>query len=80
MVSDKDTHAYLRSQILQSHVRLGELMDERLATAEAEDLEKYFAVLSRLVGKLEDTDKTLKVIAREMVGETAAMIMSELAD
>jgi len=55
-------------------------MDERLASADVEDLEKYFAVLSRLVGKLEDQAKSLKTVAREMVAETAAVVLSELAD
>ncbi len=80
MATDRDKHDYLRSQIAQSHLRLGELMDKRLGSSDVDDLEKYFAVLSRLIGKLEEPEKPLKVVAREMVSETAATVISELAD
>jgi hypothetical protein len=53
-------------------------MDARLASIEADSLERYFAVLSKLVLKLEDPDKTLGQIVSEMMAESASVIMQEM--
>ena len=39
--------------------------------------ERYFAVLSTLVAKLEAPEKSLREIAQEMVAEAASMILLE---
>jgi hypothetical protein len=53
-------------------------MEQRLPAIEDDSLERYFAVLSKLVGKLEDEGKTLGQIMTEMMAETAGMVMAEL--
>jgi hypothetical protein len=69
----------LREQIGETHDRFLHAMSHRLSSVDADDLERYFAIVSNLVSKLEDDCKTLRQVAQEMVSETATIIMSELA-
>jgi hypothetical protein len=69
---------HLLAQLAQTHVRFAELMEERFEHADTVDLERYFGMLSTLVGKLEDEDKPLKDVLREMAAEYAAIILAEL--
>jgi hypothetical protein len=78
MADSAQLKRHLMGQLPQTHARFGELMQARLARAEVEDLERYFGVLSALVGKLEEKDKPLKDILREMAAEYAAIVLMEL--
>ena len=79
MVDRDELHRHLTSEIAQTHARFVELMTTRLADVDGDELERYFAILSKLVSKLEDDEKTLREVAKEMVAESAAVIMAELA-
>lgn len=79
MVDTDELRLHLVSEIAQTHERFVELMASRLADVDGEELERYFAILSKLVCKLEDEEKTLRDVAKEMVAESAAVIMAELA-
>ena len=69
---------HLLAQLARTHVRFAELMEARFEHADTADLERYFGMLSTLVGKLEDEDKNMKDVLREMAAEYAAIILSEL--
>ncbi|MFQ5353083.1 MAG: hypothetical protein ACE5D3_08420 [Candidatus Binatia bacterium] len=69
----------LLDQIQTSHEIFVDAMDRRLQDVGVEHLERYFALLSNLLAKLDDDDKSLKDVAREMVAESAGVIMAELA-
>lgn len=58
--------------------RFCEAMEARLGAIETESLERYFAVLSKLVGKLEDVEKGLGQIMNEMMAEAAGLLMAEM--
>ena len=44
----------------------------------ADTKERYFAVLSVLVAKLETSDKSMRDIMQEMMSEAASVILQEL--
>jgi hypothetical protein len=69
---------HLLAQLSKTHVRFAELMEARFEHADTADLERYFGMLSTLVNKLEDEDRALKDVLREMAAEYAAIILSEL--
>jgi len=79
MSDSDDFKIHLLEQLGETHERFAELMEARLEHAEASEVERYFGLLSNLVAKLEDERKSLKDVAREMVAESAAMIMADLA-
>jgi hypothetical protein len=68
----------LDSDITLTHQRFLAAMEERLPSMNLETKERYFAVLSALVGKLEAPEKNLRDILQEMMSEVAAIIMLEL--
>jgi hypothetical protein len=53
-------------------------MAERLGTMRLDTKERYFAILSVLVTKLEVSDKSMREIMQEMMGEAATVILQEL--
>jgi hypothetical protein len=65
-------------QIGTAHRRLVKAMDGRLGSMSVTTKERYFAVLSTLVGKLETADKSLREIAQEMMAEAASVILLEM--
>jgi len=65
-------------QIVATHKRFVKAMDGRLPTLGLDTKERYFAVLSALVAKLEDPAKPLKDIMQEMMLEAGSMILQEL--
>jgi hypothetical protein len=75
---DETLRYALEADIRMTQERFCAAMDARLASIEAESLERYFAVLSNLVLKLEDPAKTLGEVMHEMVAESAGMIMQEM--
>lgn len=68
----------LDMDIAMTHARFVDAMENRLPALPLESKERYFAVLSALVGKLEDPDKQLRQILEEMMVEAGAMILQEI--
>ncbi len=73
-----DLQRDLVDQIRMTHERFAEAMNGRLPTMTLEQTERYFAVLSSLVGRLEDAEKPLKVILQEMMAEAAPYLFHEI--
>ena len=68
----------LDRQIVATHRRFTKAMDGRLGSMSLESKERYFAVLSALVGKLESIEKPLREIMQEMMSEAATLILQEM--
>ena len=68
----------LDRQIVATHRRFVKAMDGRLGAMSVETKERYFAVLSSLVTKLETSEKPMRDIMQEMMGEAASLILQEL--
>jgi len=68
----------LEDDIRMTQERFCAAMESRLPGIEPDSLERYFAVLSKLVAKLEDPEKSLSQIMNEMMAETASVLMQEL--
>jgi hypothetical protein len=68
----------LDRQIVATHRRFVKAMDGRLGDLSAETKERYFAVLSSLVAKLEEAEKPMRDIVQEMMSEAASVILQEL--
>ncbi|HJQ85068.1 MAG TPA: hypothetical protein VKA21_13375 [Candidatus Binatia bacterium] len=68
----------LDRQIVATHRRFVKAMDGRLPGMSFETKERYFAVLSALVGKLETPEKPMREIMQEMMAEAATFILQEL--
>ena len=71
---DKD----LDRQIVATHRRFVKAMDGRLGSMSTASKERYFAVLSSLVAKLETAEKPMREIMHEMMAEAASLIFQEL--
>ncbi len=69
----------LDKQIIATQKRFQKAMKARLARMSLETKERYFAVLSVLVAKLEDPDKPLREVLRDVVIESAPYIAQELS-
>jgi len=54
-------------------------METRLPTVALESKERYFAILSLLVSKLEEPQKSLRDIVNELMVEAASHLMAELS-
>jgi hypothetical protein len=68
----------LDRQIVTTHRRFVKAMDGRLGDLSVETKERYFAVLSSLVAKLEEAEKPMRDIVQEMMSEAASVILQEL--
>jgi hypothetical protein len=69
----------LDMDISATHGRFVEAMEGRLPAMELESKERYFALLSRLVAKLEDPGKHMREILEEMMAEAGAIILQEIS-
>lgn len=78
MNDDNPIALALDADIRMTQERFSAAMDARLAEMPFDTKERYFAVLSLLVGKLEDRSKALHEILQEVVAESASMVMAEL--
>lgn len=74
----RDIERDLDGQLRMTHERFVAAMNERLPAMDLEQKERYFAVLSALVGKLERPEKSLREILQEMVAESAAHLLQEI--
>jgi hypothetical protein len=70
----------LDRQIVATHRRFVKAMDARLASMGFGTKERYFAVLSALVGKLETSEKPMREIMQEMMAEAATLILLEMQE
>jgi hypothetical protein len=68
----------LERQIGMTHERFTLAMNQRVPTMSLEQKERYFAVLSGLVARLEDSGKPLKVVLQEMMAEAAPYLFREI--
>ena len=68
----------LDSDITMVHERFIVVMQGRLRQMPLDQKERYFALLSALVGKLESSEKSLREVMQEMMSEAASIIMQEL--
>jgi hypothetical protein len=68
----------LDRQIVATHRRFTKAMDGRLGAMSPETKERYFAVLSTLVVKLESVEKPMRDILQEMMSEAATLILAEM--
>ena len=78
MSNDAELKKLLLKQMPEVHARFCALMQERMNGAGAEDVERYFAMMSKMVAKLEDDGKTMRDALREMAAEYAAIVLMEL--
>ncbi|MBI3304359.1 MAG: hypothetical protein HYZ72_20015 [Deltaproteobacteria bacterium] len=69
----------LDKQIIATQKRFQKAMQVRLARMTLESKERYFAVLSSLVAKLEDPNKPLREVLQDVVIESAPYIAQELS-
>jgi hypothetical protein len=70
----------LDKQIIATQHRFQRAMRARLAHMTPESKERYFAVLSLLVTKLEDPNKPLREVLQDVVIESAPYIAQELSN
>ncbi|MEA2625605.1 MAG: hypothetical protein QOD06_1650 [Candidatus Binatota bacterium] len=70
---------HLVGQIVETHARFAAAMEARLPAMELEQKERYFAVLSMLVGKLEDAAKPMKQVIQELVSDALPIVITELS-
>jgi len=68
----------LDRQIIATHRRFVKAMDGRLDGMSFETKERYFAVLSSLVAKLEASEKPMREVMHEMMSEAATVILQEM--
>lgn len=68
----------LDSDISMVHQRFLVAMEGRLPDMNLEMKERYFAMLSNLVSKLEVQEKSLRDVLREMMAESAHLLFREL--
>ena len=68
----------LDSDIAAAHRRFLVAMERRLPAMPVDTKERYFVLLSSLVGKLEVEDKLLREILQEVMAEAAVYIFQEL--
>ena len=75
---DAKIRTMMESDIEMTQERFCVAMTARLPALDDDTLERYFAALSKLVGKLEDQDKTLGQVLNETMTEVASLVMQEM--
>ena len=78
MANERETKQALLRALGPTHARFASLMEARMKDASIEEVERYVAMLTTLVAKLEDEDKILRDVLREMAAEYAAAVLMEL--
>ena len=77
-MSQRPLEKDINRQIVATHRRFVKAMDGRLDSMSFDSKERYFAVLSTLVDKLETNGKPMREIMQEMMTEAASVIFQEL--
>jgi hypothetical protein len=67
------------ADIMMTHERFVRAMEARLPTLEQASKERYFAVLSIIVGKLETPEKSMREILVEVIAEAGRHLMEEMS-
>lgn len=65
-------------QIATTHRRLVKAMDQRVPAMPPELKERYFALLSSLVTKLETPDKPLRDVLQESMADAMTFVLQEM--
>ena len=78
MGAGSNLNRVLDNDIAMTHERFVSAMENRLPSLNLETKERYLAVLSALVSKLEEPEKSLRDILGEIMVEAAAHIMEEM--
>lgn len=79
-MSDREAiHEQLGRDILLVHERLLAAIRARLPGMPLEERERYLALVSPLVAKLEETDKPLRDVMREAMVELLPIVMQGFA-
>ncbi len=78
MNEDSADKEHLLEQVADTQEHFADLMNERLPEVGRRELELYLSVMSKLVIKLEQPNKSLRSVAQEMFAEVAALVMAEL--
>lgn len=65
-------------QIATTHRRLVKAMDARIPAMELAFKERYFALMSSVVAKLETPDKSLKDIVQETMADAMSFVLQEM--
>jgi hypothetical protein len=73
-----DVERDLERQLRMTHDRFVVAMNARLPGMDLGQKERYFAVLSTLVGKLETAEKPLRDVLQEMMAEAAGLVFQEI--
>lgn len=69
----------LDKDIAFAHQRFVAAMEARLPTLEMPSKERYFAILTLLVGKLEAQEKSMREVLVEMMAEASRHLMEEMS-
>jgi hypothetical protein len=69
----------LDGDIAMAHERFVLAMEARLPTLEMASKERYFAVLTVLISKLELQEKSMREVLSEMMAEVGRHLMEELS-
>ncbi len=75
---DAKVRAMIEADIAVTQERLCTAMSARLAELGDAHLESYFAVLSKVVGRLEDEGKSLGQVVGETMPEVASLVMRQM--
>lgn len=75
---DPKIRTMMESDVEMTQERFCAAMTARLPNLEDDTLERYFGALSKLVGKLEDSEKTLGQVLNETMAEVATLVMQEM--
>jgi hypothetical protein len=70
----------MEKQIAITHKRFVKAMEARFPAMSLDSKERYFAVLSLLVTKLEETERPLREVLQDVVIESAPYIAQELRE
>ncbi|MEO8601267.1 MAG: hypothetical protein ABI629_01690 [bacterium] len=79
MSPNDDVSRGLDSDIVITHQRFVSAMEARLPGLELASKERYFAVLTILVGKLESGEKSMRDVLVEMMAEAGRHLMEEMS-
>jgi uncharacterized membrane protein YccC len=79
MTQEEEIRDQLGRDIVACHERFVAAMAKRLPQMPLEERERYFALLSPLVGRLEETEKPLRQVFQETAAQVLPILMQELS-
>lgn len=69
----------LDRQIADTHKRFVKAMNERLGAMEPDTKERYFALLSKLTVALEDSGRSLRDVAHDLMPDAMTIVLQEIS-